>query len=242
VFVSYFKSESLLTRFTTDLQNQKESVTCLIIDFLFNWSAQKQPAAQPTTTQPPRGSNQSRTPPQNEQYSSKPPPPLPRQDNNQLLSNSYESSGQRRQPSPDYRSNLHGGSGLGRQQSPLVPQQGNYAYSSSPPSNNGRFPPQQHAQARPQPQASRHPVSPAVGGGAADPTLLPLFRAVDKNGKFLLIAKQLPALQPTYRPKLPLSNPLTPTKQAAVKLPKSNSAPRSSMATGPPSTPIPCNS
>jgi peflin len=141
-------------------------------------SAQKQPAAQP-----PRGSSQGHSPPQNEQYGNKPPPPLPRQDNNQLRSSSYEGSGQRRQPSPDYRNNAYGGSGLGKQQPPLVPQQGNYAYSSSPPSNNGRFPPPTLTQARPPPHTPRPPASPAPGGGTADPSLLPLFRAVDKNGR-----------------------------------------------------------
>jgi len=175
--------------FDTDLQSQKESVSRLLIDFLSNWSLQKQPAAQPaappTTTHPPGGSSQSHSPPQHEQYGNKPQPPLPRQDNNQLRNNSYEGSGQRRQPSPDYRSNSYGGSGLGRQQSPMMPQQGNYAYSSSPPSNNGRFPPPTHIQARLPPQASRPPALPVLGGGTADPTLLPLFRAVDKSGRLL---------------------------------------------------------
>lgn len=137
---------------------------------------------------PPRGSSASSTqgqPAQHQQYNNKPPPPLPGQDN--LRSHSYGGSSQGRQHSPavqpqDIRSHSYGGvSGQGRQPSPTMGPQGGHAYTNSPPSNNGRFPPQYQTQPRP-PQGTRPPPSPAPGGKSADPTLLPLFRAVDKTG------------------------------------------------------------
>lgn len=47
------------------------------------------------------------------------------------------------------------------------------------------------------PPSSRPPPSPAPIDGAADPTLLPLFRAVDKDGEFKFYT--LPALAPEER-------------------------------------------
>ncbi|KAI9730617.1 MAG: hypothetical protein M1818_008099 [Claussenomyces sp. TS43310] len=69
--------------------------------------------------------------------------------------------------------------------------QGNYAgaYANSPPPNhNGRFPPNH----RPVP-TSRPPPTPAPSGSQPDPSLLPLFRAVDKDGSGQLSEKELGA-------------------------------------------------
>lgn len=54
----------------------------------------------------------------------------------------------------------------------------------SPPPNPGARPPQPHS--RPT-LNSRPPPSPALDGSGSDPSLLPLFRAVDKDGEYHLL-------------------------------------------------------
>lgn len=75
----------------------------------------------------------------------------------------------------------------------LSPAQYNYPHPGStmspPPSASG---PRSMAHDRPA-TVSRPPPSPAPRDGSADPTLLPLFRAVDKNGSGQLTEKELSA-------------------------------------------------
>jgi hypothetical protein len=150
----------------------------------------------PANYPPPRGSSSSA--PTNPSYSNKPPPPLPQQ---QQQHQQYQ---QQQQPRHDYRSNSYGGStGQGRPPAqdlaprhnsygtqggrqpspqPILQPQGNYGYSSSPPINQGRFPsPNHQGQMRPQQQGGRLPPSPGLPAGS-DPSLMQLFRAVDKTG------------------------------------------------------------
>lgn len=101
------------------------------------------------------------------QYSNKPPPPLPT--NNQPM----------RRPSPQQPVQY------GYGQSPQ-----NHGYSSPPPGSYGSRP-QQHPPSRQQPM-SRPPPSPSPGNGR-DPALLPLFKAVDKDGSGTLTEKELRA-------------------------------------------------
>ncbi|KAI1414834.1 EF-hand [Hypoxylon sp. FL1857] len=129
-------------------------------------------------------------------YESKPPPPVPstrhdsipprRGDPGRLTptgygppppqhpqhSNTYSSNGGHHSNSYDYnyRPNAH---------SPMSP----------PPPASG---PRPTAHNRP-PPSSRPPPSPSPQEGAADPTLLPLFRAVDKDGTGQLSEKELSA-------------------------------------------------
>lgn len=65
-----------------------------------------------------------------------------------------------------------------RRLSPGHSPHGNYGATSPPPTGG----PRPNMNNRP-PPVSRPPPSPAPVDGAADPTLLPLFRAVDKAGK-----------------------------------------------------------
>lgn len=59
-----------------------------------------------------------------------------------------------------------------------------YGHMSPPPNTSGARP---QAHNRPVAQ-SRPPPSPALDGNGSDPSLLPLFRAVDKDGKFFCYA------------------------------------------------------
>jgi len=99
----------------------------------------------------------------NQQYANKPAPPLPV---------NYDPHGGRRlspqmQPPANYGYNTTGSPPPG------------HGVGSPPPSSYGRPPP---VQTRPPQQAiSRPPPSPAPPNGA-DPTLWPLFKAVDKDG------------------------------------------------------------
>jgi Ca2+-binding EF-hand superfamily protein len=68
-------------------------------------------------------------------------------------------------------------------------QTANYGQPSPPPTGHQRPPPSHN---RP-PPASRPPASPGQDGSAADPTLLPLFRAVDKDGTGQLSEAELSA-------------------------------------------------
>lgn len=109
-----------------------------------------------------------------QQYGQKPPPPLPRQEAHQ-----------------DYHS------GGGRRLSPQMQPQGNYGYggSSSPPPIHGYGspPPGSYGAGRGRAQQmSRPPPTPAPPAGA-DPTLWPLFKAVDKDGSGQLTEKELGA-------------------------------------------------
>ncbi|KAF3762496.1 hypothetical protein M406DRAFT_45459 [Cryphonectria parasitica EP155] len=79
----------------------------------------------------------------------------------------------------------HGSNNSYRQQ-----QNSQYAHTMSPPPVGGQRPPP--VQNRPSP-VSRPPPSPAPPGDDRDPTLLPLFRAVDKNGTGQLSEKELSA-------------------------------------------------
>ncbi|KAG9257958.1 uncharacterized protein F5Z01DRAFT_670615 [Emericellopsis atlantica] len=65
-----------------------------------------------------------------------------------------------------------------------------YGLSSPPAQASGHRPPPSHNQP---PTSSRPPASPSADGSASDPTLLPLFRAVDKDGTGQLSEKELSA-------------------------------------------------
>ncbi|KAK4659799.1 hypothetical protein QC762_113600 [Podospora pseudocomata] len=107
-------------------------------------------------------------PPPSSRYENKPPPPRPIEHKNSHYDR-YDQTGRlspRHAPPPD-----------------------RYGGMSPPPTATQGRPVQQ---TRP-PASSRPPPSPAPRDGAADPTLLPLFRAVDKDGTGQLSEKELSA-------------------------------------------------
>ncbi|RYP27293.1 hypothetical protein DL768_011279 [Monosporascus sp. mg162] len=113
-------------------------------------------------------------------YESKPPPPLPQP--------GRVDSGLPRRPDAGRLHSAAGGGGYGgsgyggggsNPHSPMSP----------PPQASG---PRPTAHNRP-PATSRPPPSPALQEGGTDPTLLPLFRAVDKDGKGQLSERELSA-------------------------------------------------
>ncbi|KAK4192670.1 putative programmed cell death protein 6 [Podospora australis] len=120
----------------------------------------------PLSGQPPSSSSYS------SRYENKPPPPRPIE---------HKSSSYDRYGAPD--------PGSARLSPRHAPPPDRYGGMSPPPSASGSRPVQQ---TRP-PASSRPPPSPAPRDGAADPTLLPLFRAVDKDGTGQLSEKELSA-------------------------------------------------
>ncbi|KAI0483079.1 EF-hand [Xylariaceae sp. FL0804] len=128
-----------------------------------------------------KGPSAARPPPaSSSRYENKPPPPLP--------SPSSNSAARRQGQDPSGRLNPGGAYGTG---SPRPPQQPQHSPMSPPPPASGPRPTGAHG--RP-PPVSRPPPSPAPQeGGNADPTLLPLFRAVDKDGKGQLGQRELSA-------------------------------------------------
>ncbi|KAL7629212.1 hypothetical protein AAE478_000732 [Parahypoxylon ruwenzoriense] len=134
--------------------------------------------------EPKGGSNHSSS-----RYETKPPPPVPstrhdslpprRTDPGRLTPTGYSATSPH---SPNY-SNSHSNSyDYGHRTSPRSTM-------SPPPVAAG---PRPVAQTRP-PASSRPPPSPSPQEGSADPTLLPLFRAVDKDGTGQLSEKELSA-------------------------------------------------
>ena len=59
---------------------------------------------------------------------------------------------------------------------------GNYGYGQSPPPSGARYDGRDSRDGRERERGHRGPASPALAG--EDPNLLPLFRAVDKDGMF----------------------------------------------------------
>ncbi|KAK4162071.1 hypothetical protein QBC43DRAFT_322267 [Cladorrhinum sp. PSN259] len=104
-------------------------------------------------------------------YENKPPPPRPLE-HRPTYDSRYDSQHDRLSP---------------RHTAPPPPER--YGMSPPPTASSQHRPVQQ---ARP-PASSRPPPSPAPRDGAADPTLLPLFRAVDKDGTGQLSEKELSA-------------------------------------------------
>jgi len=136
------------------------------------WNPDSLPAfAEPERKPSPAASpNQAQQFPYEKQYANKPAPPLPNQ------------------------SQAHQG---GQRLSPQMHPPANYGHSSPPPNHGFTSPPPgahaqrpQPVQNRPQP-SSRPPPSPAPTG--SDPTLWPLFKAVDKKGTGQLSERELGA-------------------------------------------------
>ncbi|KAB5580947.1 hypothetical protein GE09DRAFT_1213382 [Coniochaeta sp. 2T2.1] len=120
-------------------------------------------------------------------YDSKPPPPRPTDLPHRPSDHRHGSSsggGGRLSPAHPPQQSQGGG---GRQQQPIDPR---YAMS-PPPTATGPRPSGQDSR-RPAP-SSKPPPSPGPNEGGADPTLLPLFRAVDKDGTGQLSEKELSA-------------------------------------------------
>ncbi|KAJ9130632.1 EF-hand [Pleurostoma richardsiae] len=118
--------------------------------------------------EPKGGSKSSPAPaatPSSSRYETKPPPPRP----GQLPHRPSDPRGDGRRLSPSQSPHVYG--------------------ATSPPPTGG---PRPLAQTR-GPPVSRPPPSPAPTDGGADPTLLPLFRAVDKDGTGQLSEKELSA-------------------------------------------------
>ncbi|KAI0143632.1 EF-hand [Xylariaceae sp. FL1272] len=105
-------------------------------------------------------------PQQSSQYQSKPPAAIPSQSRH----DTYPGRRQEQSRPSQYASHQH---------SPMSP----------PPQSSG---PRPSAHNRP-PTSNRPPPSPAPQDGGADPTLLPLFRAVDKDGTGQLSERELSA-------------------------------------------------
>lgn len=126
-------------------------------------------------------------PPPQQRYENKPPPPIPQ---NQYSSRPPQQAQYRppqQQPPPQ-----HNQLPPRHQSSPAYPQQ---PPSQSPRPTYQNAPPQGGPSQR-TPTQSRPPASPltgAEGGEGTDPTLLPLFRAVDKAGTGQLSEKELSA-------------------------------------------------
>ncbi|KAK8019491.1 programmed cell death protein 6 [Apiospora arundinis] len=114
-------------------------------------------------------------------YNSKPPPPLPTQQHAAPSSYHRNSDPHRLNPSPHPGQSNYGGRNYGGN-SPVS------SVMSPPPMASG---PRPTAHNRP-PASSRPPPSPVPSDGA-DPTLLPLFRAVDKDGTGQLSERELSA-------------------------------------------------
>jgi hypothetical protein len=111
-------------------------------------------------------------------YETKPPPPRPIELQHRPSDPSRHGSG--RPPPQGNPPSSHGGSYGGRG----APDPRNVM--SPPPAATGPRPTGQPSHSRPA-QNSRPPPSPAPTDGNSDPTLLPLFRAVDKDGWLLTL-------------------------------------------------------
>lgn len=151
-------------------------------------------------------------------YDSKPPPPRPTELAHRPSDHRTASGGGRLSPG-------HPPPGQGGRQQPVDPR---YAMSPPPTATGPR--PSGHG-SRPAP-ISKPPPSPGPTDGAADPTLLPLFRAVDKDGQFLFNMFLLTRGELADK----LANYTLPKTQAQASSPRRNSPPPSSTATGRPST------
>jgi hypothetical protein len=163
----------LITDSYIDSQNPRESVRFCVQNICLTNKAQKHSDKASSASQlPPRVSSAQGHAPQ--QYSQKPAPPLPLSPRHDSYSSS--SGGGLRHDS--YGA---GSARPDRRQSPVTQPQGNYGYNNSPPASQSRFSPDSR-QTRPV-ASSRPPPSPAIGTNN-DPSLLPLFRAVDKDGGF----------------------------------------------------------
>jgi Ca2+-binding EF-hand superfamily protein len=121
-------------------------------------------------------------------YESKPPPPIPSGGGRHDSVGRYGAEGGRYAEPGRYADG--GRYSEGGRASPAANSYGGRPAMSPPPQATG---PRPTAHNRP-PQASRPPPSPSLQqDGSADPTLLPLFRAVDKNGTGQLSEKELSA-------------------------------------------------